>query len=109
MHCMKCGREIQEKQVFCPDCLAHMSENPVKAGTAVKLPLRATDANVLKKRYLRKRRERSEEEQLLHQRLVIRRLTLALIGASLLILAAAFLLFWMFKIGNVVDVPDLLP
>lgn len=40
MHCMKCGREIGEGQVFCPDCLLVMAKYPVKPGTAILLPKR---------------------------------------------------------------------
>lgn len=40
MHCMKCGREIEEGQVFCSDCLLVMAKYPVKPGAAVLLPKR---------------------------------------------------------------------
>ena len=106
MHCLKCGREIEEKQVFCPDCLAHMAENPVKPGTAVKLPHRSS-APAPKKRTSRWRKEREPEELLIHQRKLIRRQFLALVVASFLLIVAAVLLLWMFKIKNIVDVPDL--
>ena len=106
MHCMKCGREIDERQVFCPDCLAHMAQNPVKAGTAVKLPPRNYDP-LPKKRSYRKKRETTAEELVAHQRTLIRRLYMALLVAALLLIAAGLLLIWMFKILNVVDIPDL--
>lgn len=38
MNCLKCGREIEEGQVFCNDCLVQMAKYPVKPGTAVQLP-----------------------------------------------------------------------
>ena len=107
MHCMKCGREIEEKQVFCPDCLAHMSENPVKAGTAVKLPPRNTEI-LPKKRSFRRRRERKPEEILAHQKTVIRRLILMLLGSTFLLLVAGFLLFWIFRVQDFLDVTDLI-
>ena len=107
MHCMKCGREIQEKQVFCPDCLAHMAENPVKAGTAVKLPPRSTEI-LLKKRSFRKKRERKPEEIVIQQRTVIRRLILLLFGAIVLLAAACFLLLWIFRVQDFLDVTDLI-
>lgn len=40
MNCMRCGREIQEGQVFCPECLAEMEKYPVKPDTPVRLPRR---------------------------------------------------------------------
>ena len=106
MHCMKCGREIEERQVFCPDCLTHMAQNPVKPGTVVKLPHRSTTV-LSKKRFSFKRRELTPEEQVIHQRSIIRRLALALALAIVLLIAAGFLLFWMFTLKNIVDIPDL--
>ena len=40
MFCMKCGREIEEGQVFCHDCLHGMAKYPVKPGTVIQLPKR---------------------------------------------------------------------
>ena len=40
MNCIKCGRETEEKSVFCPECLAGMDQNPVKPGTPVVIPKR---------------------------------------------------------------------
>ena len=42
MDCMKCGRQTQEKNVFCPKCLADMANYPVKPDTPVILPQRKT-------------------------------------------------------------------
>ena len=38
MSCMKCGRDLEEGQVFCSSCLEDMANYPVKPGTAVQLP-----------------------------------------------------------------------
>ena len=40
MSCMRCGREIDETQVFCAECLADMERHPVKPGTPIQLPTR---------------------------------------------------------------------
>ena len=40
MNCMKCGREIPEGEVFCPDCLEVMGKYPVAPGTHILLPRR---------------------------------------------------------------------
>ena len=40
MQCMKCGRETEANQVFCPVCLASMEKSPVKPGTPVTIPKR---------------------------------------------------------------------
>lgn len=44
LNCLKCGREIEEGQVFCNDCLVQMAKYPVKPGTAVQLPSRGSAA-----------------------------------------------------------------
>ena len=38
MDCLKCGRQTQTKNVFCPACLGDMSNYPVKQDTPVILP-----------------------------------------------------------------------
>ena len=38
MHCLKCGRESDEKQVFCKSCLDEIDKYPVKPGTSVYIP-----------------------------------------------------------------------
>ena len=40
MNCMKCGVQIDDDQVFCPDCLKIMAQNPVVPGTPVHIPKR---------------------------------------------------------------------
>ena len=40
MACMKCGKDVNEPQVFCDECLAVMERYPVKPGTAIQLPKR---------------------------------------------------------------------
>lgn len=41
MSCMRCGKEIDEGQVFCTECLADMERHPVKSGTPIQLPQRS--------------------------------------------------------------------
>jgi hypothetical protein len=45
---MKCGREIDESQVFCTECLDEMERYPVKPGTVVQLPVRPKEIPVRK-------------------------------------------------------------
>lgn len=40
MVCIKCGREVGEDQVFCPNCLNGMEKYPIKPGTVVQIPSR---------------------------------------------------------------------
>jgi uncharacterized membrane protein len=63
VNCLKCGREIEEGQVFCNDCLVQMAKYPVKPGTAVQLPSRGSSA-AAKKVHARRRGKTALEEQL---------------------------------------------
>ena len=38
MNCAKCGREIEEDQVFCETCLEEMQQYPVRPDTAIHIP-----------------------------------------------------------------------
>ena len=38
MNCMKCGREVDEGQVFCDDCLESMEQEPINMNTPVLIP-----------------------------------------------------------------------
>ena len=38
MNCVKCGREIEEDQVFCETCLDEMQQYPVKPDVAIHIP-----------------------------------------------------------------------
>ncbi len=40
MSCMRCGKEVEENQVFCAACLQDMERHPVKPGTPIQLPNR---------------------------------------------------------------------
>lgn len=44
MHCMKCGKQIEESQVFCDECLNVMAQYPVKPDVAVHLPKRTANS-----------------------------------------------------------------
>ena len=38
MNCIKCGRELEEGQVFCEECLEVMERDPVKITAPVVIP-----------------------------------------------------------------------
>ena len=38
MHCLRCGKENRNEQVFCDACLKTMEQRPVKPGTTVQIP-----------------------------------------------------------------------
>lgn len=62
MSCMKCGRDIEEGQVFCEACLADMAKYPVKPNTAIQLPHRK-DGPTPKKAHTRRRQPPKPEEK----------------------------------------------
>ncbi len=88
MNCMKCGREIEESQVFCAECLEVMAKYPVKPGIAIQLPHRK-DAPVLKKMHIKRRQTPTPEEQIQRLRKRVRTfvilwiVTLALLAATI--------------------------
>ena len=92
MNCLKCGRQVQEGQTFCPDCLAEMERSPVKPGTPVHLPNRAE----LARRAAPKKRPVSPEEQLLRLKRMNRRLWISLAAAlaALVIALGTLALVW---------------
>lgn len=90
MHCLKCGNETSEKQVFCDDCLAVMQQHPVKPGTAVHLPRR--DSPPAEKKAPPHRREATPAEQADRLRGMIRWLTATIAVLSVLLLLTGSML-----------------
>ena len=88
MYCMKCGREVEDEQVFCVDCLKDMAKYPVRPGTAVHLPKRPAYTPI--RRVTPKRKALSPEEVVKKQRRLIRRLSIALTVATLLAALMAY-------------------
>ncbi len=88
MNCMKCGREVEDEQVFCGDCLVDMEKYPVAPGTVVKLPSRKAPPASRKQTPRRRKLTLSEQVPILKKR--IRRLTIALVVTVLLFLATLY-------------------
>ncbi len=91
MHCMKCGKEIPEKQAFCESCLAVMAQFPVKPGTPVLLPHRPYIAPV--KKASPRKKPLSPEERLKRAKKVIHWLSVALAVTVFAFILSAALLF----------------
>ena len=62
MKCMKCGREMELEQSFCPDCLLEMEKYPVDPDAHVHIPVRPAAAPARKSPV--RRRGLSPEEQI---------------------------------------------
>lgn len=81
MNCMKCGRETQGSNVFCPSCLADMAASPVPAGTPVQIPMRPTPASV--HRNVSRKKSPTPEEQLAGLRRALRGLAISVAALAL--------------------------
>ena len=88
MNCLKCGREIEDGQVFCEDCLIEMAKYPVKPGTAVLLSSRNA-SSVPKKNHNHRRSKVPPEDQLRVLRVRVRVLTILLTICVILLFALA--------------------
>lgn len=60
MNCMRCGRDVEEGQVFCGECQENMKKYPVNPGTAIRIPHRP-DPQL---RRIARRKMISDEEQI---------------------------------------------
>ena len=88
MLCMKCGREIEEGQVFCLECQRVMAKYPVKPGTVVQLPNRRETVAVRKT--FTRRKTLSPEEQIRRLKRTLR-LVVALWLITLLLFCVALI------------------
>ena len=61
MNCIKCGREFDSDQAFCPHCLEQMAKSPVKPDTIINLPNRP---DLSQKKPAPRKRVRTPEEQI---------------------------------------------
>ena len=91
MHCMKCGREIEDGNVFCPTCIQKMAKYPVKPGTAVHIPYRAPETAL--KKGATKKRPLTTEEQNIKLKKAVRGMGVT-IGSLLLILAITVMVLY---------------
>ena len=76
MNCMKCGREVNDQNVFCEECLAVMANYPVNPDAAIDLH-NFREPSIIKK--VPKRHVPTPEEQLKVLRKRLRILTILLI------------------------------
>ena len=87
MHCLKCGRETDENQVFCQECLLDMEKHPVDSNEVVLLPQRPA-APAAKKPA--RRRTVTPEERIIYLKRRVRLLTVLLLVVILISSALAY-------------------
>lgn len=90
MSCLRCGKNTEETQAFCSECLALMEKHPVKPGIAIHLPNR-NPASPEKKASVRLR-EPTATEQVEHLRKTVRWLLGMIAALSVLLLLTAGML-----------------
>lgn len=83
MECLKCRRETQAGEVFCPECLKVMAASPVKPGTPVTLPRRDS-----LRRPVPQKKAMKPEEVIAKLRKKIRLLLIAVVVLGLLLAAS---------------------
>lgn len=101
MNCLRCGKKVEEKAVFCPECLEEMERYPVKPGTLVHIPVRPKQEI---RNPAKKKKDLTVEEQLAHNQQVINALfitVLCLLGA--LVISGILLVMSM---SDTVDQPE---
>lgn len=76
MYCLKCGKEIPEKQAFCDRCLTVMEQYPVKPDTHILLPNRSVPQAV--KKSANRKKEPTLKERLARSRKAVQWLSIAL-------------------------------
>ena len=93
MYCMKCGREVQEGQVFCDECLEYMKNDPVNINAAVMIPSQPPEKHNSHRRPLVNPDEEIKRLEKVNQNLI---LWLVLLGVMvmLLLLLAYYKQFW---------------
>ena len=90
MNCLKCGRKLEDGQIFCSACLENMNDYPVKPGTPVQLPpIQSVLPTKPKHKQLR---ERKPEDEVRRLRSSVQLLTLILIVLMLAFGLVCFLL-----------------
>ena len=62
MGCLRCGKEIQGKDVFCAECKVHMEKDPVKPGTVAVIPVRTPKLSEKDKRKAKKSEGRKKNK-----------------------------------------------
>ena len=88
MNCIKCGRDLEEGQVFCNSCQEVMKKYPVKQGIAIQLPNRHNSPST-KRTHSKRRQPPTPEEQIMRLKKRLKRviilwlITVALLAATI--------------------------
>ena len=106
MHCLRCGRETENQQVFCKACLNYMSLHPVKSDTPIYLPIRK-EKDPPRKQYHWHRRERSAEEMVVILRKRVRFFAVVSLILFMMLSAAVAGVWLAKKQGAQIPIPNI--
>lgn len=87
---MRCGKDTEEKAVFCPECLEDMARHPVNPGTTVHIPVRHAEDI---RKPVKKKPEVPLEEQLRKANSAVRILCYVAAGLLVALMITGVLLF----------------
>ena len=71
MHCLKCGKEVQDDQVFCEECLAGMEQEPIPISAPVVIPAQPIQKNPAFRRPVINPEEELKRLQKFNQNLIL--------------------------------------
>ncbi len=94
MNCLRCGREKEEGNAFCPSCLLEMEKHPVRPNTVVVLP--SHRPAVARKGNLPKRQKPTQQQLLQKARRRCRNLTIATAVLALLLAGVIAVSAWLY-------------
>ena len=106
MHCMKCGKKIKDRQVFCDECLAIMDTYPVKPGTPIQLPTIVANNFAAPISKNNKRKQKTPEEIIAKLRRSNRWLSALLFLFILTAISLTIIIMWLIKHPVVTDAID---
>ena len=101
MNSMRCGKNTEDKAVFCPECREEMSRYPVKPGTLVHIPTRPAPDT---RKPARKKKDQTLEEQLASAQQVIKGLLVTVLCLMLGLIICGIML--VMSMGDAVEQPE---
>ena len=104
MSCMKCGKKVNQSNVFCDECLEKMEQCPIPTEAVVNLPKRPSKP-ATKKRSFRQRYFWEAEEKIEVLRTRVRWLTFVWSITFLCLVACVALIVWMLYMQDQLPAP----
>ena len=71
MYCLKCGKEVQDDQVFCEECLTGMEQEPIPINAPVVIPAQPIQKNQVFRRPVINPEEEVKRLQRFNQNLIM--------------------------------------